>query len=121
MAGTRDHDRDRRLMYEMRGTFDGGEFSCNTNFWFFSELVVESLVYFQRKVAQIVKSVCFTFDDFDFVIHTFQLSGVDGIITMIKDPVSISFQHPGKACHRWVFYGPGQFAPVIKSLAGPCP
>jgi hypothetical protein len=26
-------DYDGRLMYEMRGTFDGGEFSCNTNFF----------------------------------------------------------------------------------------
>ena len=80
-----------------------GKLVSGSILWFFSQLVVESVIDFQRKVAQIVKSVCFTFDDFDFVIHTFQLSGVDRIITMIEDAVSISFQHPGKACHRWVF------------------
>ena len=82
---------------------------------------MESVIDFQGKVAQIVKSVCFTFDDFDFVIHTFQLSSVDRIIAVIEDTVLVSFQHPDEACHRWMFYGPGQFAPLIKSLAGPCP
>ena len=70
--------------------------------WIISRLVVESLVNFQRKVAQIMKSVCFTLNDFDFVIHTFQFAGVDRIIAVIEDTVSISFQHPDEACHRWV-------------------
>ena len=69
--------------------------SCNANYsiliWFFSQLVEESLIDFQGKVAQVMKSVGFTFDDFDFVIHPFQLSGVDRIITVIEDAVSISF------------------------------
>jgi hypothetical protein len=39
--------------------------------WFFSKLVDESLKDFKRKVAEITKSICFSFDDFDLVIDSF--------------------------------------------------
>ena len=48
-----------------------GDLGINLKFRFFSRLVGESLVNFQRKVSQIMKSVSFTFNDFNFVIHTF--------------------------------------------------
>jgi len=67
------------------------EFRSHTLIWFFSQLVEESLIDFQGKVAQVMKSIGFAFDDFDFVIHPLQLSGVDRIITVIEDAVSISF------------------------------
>jgi hypothetical protein len=51
--------------------------------WFFSELVVASLVDFQGKVAQIVKAIGFAFDDFDLVVDPFQFAGVDGVITVV--------------------------------------
>ncbi len=69
----------------------GADFVLHPLIWFFSQLVEESLIDFQRKVSQVMISVGFTFDDFDFVIHPFQLSGVDRIITVIEDAVSISF------------------------------
>ncbi len=76
--------------------------------WFFSRLVVESLVDFQCKVAQIVESIGFSFNDFYLVIHPFKFSGVNGVIAVIEDTVAMSFQHVGKGVHRWVVYGSGQ-------------
>jgi len=53
------------------------------NLWFFSNLVVESLIDFQRKVAQIMVPIGFAFDNFNFIVYPFQLSSMDGIFTMI--------------------------------------
>jgi hypothetical protein len=50
---------------------------------FFSNLVVESLIDFQRKVAQIMKPICFTLNDFNLIVYALQLSSMDGIFTMI--------------------------------------
>ena len=57
---------------------------CSTlKFGFFSDLVVASLKDFQGKVAQIMKAVGLALDDFDFVVHPFQLAGVDGVVTVV--------------------------------------
>lgn len=61
--------------------------------WFFSELVEKSLVNFKRKVSQIVKAISFTFNDFNFVINPFQFTGMDGILTMVKDAITMAFKH----------------------------
>ena len=50
---------------------------------FFSESVVASLEYFKGKVSQVVKAVCFSFDDFDLVVDPFQFTCVDGVVTMV--------------------------------------
>ena len=68
----------------------------------------ESLVNFQRKVAQIVKSICFTLNDLYFVIHTFEFSGVNGVVAVVEDTVAMSFKHVGKVVHRRLVYGAGQ-------------
>ena len=52
------------------------------NLWFFSELVVESLIDFQGKVSQVVNAVGLAFDDLDLVVDPFQFAGVDGVITV---------------------------------------
>ena len=52
-------------------------------FWIISESVVASLENFQGKVAQVVKAVCFSFDDFDLVIDPFQKAGMDGVIAVV--------------------------------------
>jgi len=64
---------------------------------FFSNLVEESLVNFQCKVSQIMKAISFTFDDFDFIINPFQLTGMDGIFTMAKNTITMAFKHFHKA------------------------
>lgn len=51
--------------------------------WFFSKLVVASLIDFQSEVTQIMKAVGFAFDDFDLVVDPFQDTGMDGIITVV--------------------------------------
>jgi hypothetical protein len=63
------------------------------NIWFFSHLVVESLVDFKSKVSQIMEAVSFTFNDLDFVIHSFQFTVMDRVIAVVKDTISVSFQH----------------------------
>ncbi len=87
--------RDWVLEYDIRGLFDNIDhellrqavrYHCKER-WidlrFFSRLVVESLIDFQGKVPQIVKAVCFSFDDFDLVVHPFQFAGVDGVIAVV--------------------------------------
>jgi len=53
------------------------------HFWFFSNLVEESLIDFQRKVAQIMVPICFALNDFNLIVYPLQLSSMDGIFTMI--------------------------------------
>jgi len=48
-----------------------------------SESVVASLENFQGKVAQVVKAVSFSFNDFDLVIDPFQKAGMDGVIAVV--------------------------------------
>jgi len=61
--------------------------------WLFSNLVEESLINFQLKISQVMKSVCFTFNDFDFVINPFQFTGMYWIFTMIQDAIAMTFKH----------------------------
>jgi len=37
-------------------------------------------------------TIGFSFDDFDLIVHSFQLSGMDGIITVIQDAIAITLQ-----------------------------
>ena len=87
--------------------------------WFFSKLVVEGLVDFQSKVSQIMKTICLSLDDLDFVIHPFQLASVDGVIAVINDPVSVPIQHSDKGVDRSIVKGSRQSAPLIEGFGGP--
>ena len=58
--------------------------------WFFSELVGESLIDFQCKVAYITESIGFALNDFNFVIYPFYLTSVDGVIAVVEDTVTMS-------------------------------
>ena len=42
---------------------------------------------FEGKVTIVMKSVGSAFDDFDFVVDPFQLTGVNGEIAMVEDAV----------------------------------
>jgi hypothetical protein len=55
------------------------------------------LIDFQRKVAQIPEAIGFAFNDFDFVVNPFDLTGVDGIITVIDNTVTVALKHVGKS------------------------
>lgn len=45
--------------------------------------VAESLIDFQRKVAQVGKALCLALDNFDLVVHLVEFAGVDGVITVV--------------------------------------
>jgi hypothetical protein len=88
-------------------------------FRFFSELVAESLIDFQCKVAQVVKAVGLALDDFDLVVHSLQFSGVDGVVTVVQDAVAVTFQHLCKFVQGAVIQGTGQGTPLIQYFTGP--
>ena len=41
-------------------------------------------------------AVSLAFDDLDLVVDPFQFTGVDGVVTMVEDPVAVPLQHLGK-------------------------
>ncbi len=72
------------------------------NFRFFSRLVGEGLLDFQREVAQVMESIGFSFNNLYFVIQPFKLFGVNGVIAVIEDAVAMTLKHRGKGVHRLV-------------------
>jgi len=47
-----------------------------------------------------MKAVGLSFDDFYFVVYPFNFTGMNLVITMIQDTVSMSFQHSYEAGNR---------------------
>ena len=41
-------------------------------------------------------TIGFTFNDFDFTVHSFQFTSSDRVITVMKDSVTIFIEHLGK-------------------------
>jgi hypothetical protein len=89
--------------------------------WFFSNLVEESLVNFQRKISQVMITIGFTFNDFDFVINPFQFTGMDGIFAMIQDAIAIAFEHFYEAVESAIIQRAGKRTPMIQRFVGPGP
>lgn len=75
--------------YQRYESGDSQKISSIRKIWFFSQLVVERLVDFQCKIAYIMKSIGFALNDFNFVVYSFQLTGVDGVITVVDDSVTV--------------------------------
>ena len=63
-------------------------------------------------------TIGFSFDHLDLVVHTFQLSSVNGIITVIEDAVTVSIEHLGKCPDLRMIYRSGQCTPIINSFVG---
>ena len=38
-----------------------------------------------------MKSIGFTFNNFNFIVYPFQLSGVDGVITVVDDSITVRY------------------------------
>ena len=87
----------------------------------FSDLVAESLIDFECKVAQVVKAVGLAFDDLDLVVDPFQFAGVDGVVTVVEDPVAVPLQHLGKLVQSAMLQRAGQGTPLIQGLTRPGP
>ena len=68
-----------------------------------------------------MKSIGFAFNDFNFIVYSFQLTSVDGVITVVDDPVTVPLQHSNKCVYRSIFQGTGQVAPLIECLGSPGP
>ena len=64
-------------------------------------------------------AVSFSFNDFDFVIDTFQLSGMDGEVAVIQDAIAVSLQHFRKLQDFLMWDTPGQSTPFIQGFNGP--
>lgn len=44
-----------------------------------------------------MEAVCLPFNDFDFIIHPFEFSGMDGKVAVVQNAVSIPVQHFSEA------------------------
>ena len=49
-----------------------------------------------------MKTVSLAFNDLDFIIHPFEFTGMDRVVTVINDSVAIAFQHTRKSVYRGV-------------------
>ena len=63
-----------------------------------------------------MKSIGFAFDNFNFIVYPLKFSGMDGVIEVVDDPVTVSVQHFNKSVYRSYFEGASQIAPLIDSL-----
>jgi hypothetical protein len=50
-------------------------------------------VNFESEVSHVIKSVDFTFNEFDFVIHPFLYPSTEGILTLVQDAIAMAFKH----------------------------
>lgn len=66
-------------------------------------------------------AISFAFNDLDFVIDPFQCSGMDGVVTVIKNSIAITAKPLGELHHFRVIQGSGQSTPLVNGLIGPCP
>ena len=66
-----------------------------------------------------MESVGFTLNDFYLVIYPFQFSGVDGVIAVVKDTVSIASQRVCEFGHRLMVQSSCKGTPGINGLGCP--
>ena len=59
-----------------------------------------------------------SFDDFDLVIDSFQLSIMNGIVTVVEDPIAISLDSFGELGDGLVMDSSGHGTPLIDGLIG---
>ena len=43
-----------------------------------------------------MESISFSLDDFDLVVHPFDFAGMDGVITVVNNTVTMAFKPIGK-------------------------
>jgi hypothetical protein len=73
----------------------------------------------EREVAQVMEAIGLSFDDFDFIVYSFQFSGMNRVVTVIQNSITVVFKGFSKLADCWVFDSPGQGTPFIQSLPGP--
>ena len=81
---------------------------------------LQCLYDFQGKVSYIPESVCFSLDNFNLIIDSFEFTRMDTIITVIEYSIAVSLEHVCKFIHYRVIYRFCQEAPLIKGFSRPC-
>ena len=68
-----------------------------------------------------MEAISLSFNHFDFVIHSFQLSCMNRIVTVIEDPIPVTPQGFGKLFHLRMVNSLCQQTPFLYGLLCPCP
>jgi len=68
-----------------------------------------------------MEAISFSFNHFNFVIHSFQLSCMNRIVTVIEDPIPVTPQGFGKLFHLRMVNSVCQQTPFLYGLLCPCP
>jgi hypothetical protein len=66
-----------------------------------------------------VESICFALYDLYFIVNPFEFAGMNGVIAVVEDSVTITIQHLGKAAQGPIIYRICQITPVFDGFAGP--
>ena len=66
-----------------------------------------------------MEAVGLALDDLDLVVDPFEFPRMDGVVTVVEDPIAVSLQHVGKGAQRFVLEGSGQRTPLIERLGRP--
>ena len=65
-----------------------------------------------------MKTICLSFDNFDFVVDTFKNACVNGIITMVENAIFISPYSFHECINRWMLNCCGHRTPFINLTFG---
>jgi hypothetical protein len=68
-----------------------------------------------------MKSISFSFDNFDLIINPFEFTGMNFIVTVIQDSVAVFCKHICKFIHDGIVERSRQEAPFINGFSGPRP
>lgn len=64
-------------------------------------------------------AVSLSLNDFDFIVHTFQLSSMDGVVAVIQDAIAVCLQHACELLDLRMWDTPGQGTPFFQGFNGP--
>jgi hypothetical protein len=51
-----------------------------------------------------MESICFALNDLYFIVNPFYFAGMNGVIAVVEDSVTITIQHLGKAAQGPIIY-----------------
>jgi hypothetical protein len=68
-----------------------------------------------------MEAISLSFDDFDFIIDSFQLPCMNWIVTVIEDPIVVTPQGLGKLFHLRMVNSLCQHTPLLNGFLCPCP
>jgi hypothetical protein len=66
-----------------------------------------------------MKTIGFSFNDFDFIVHSFQNTGMEWVITVIDEAIAVSFQSVDELGYGSVLKRSRQGTPMIQGFGSP--